>query len=196
MTGSPLAIAVFAAAALLSIALLLVPKATSKTYLSDREAHATHAVMNGVMAAMVLPHGSSDSRIWLAILGVTSLVLAVRFVANARRGDGSAPGSAYHLLAALAMIAAIRWMPDHHEMAMGHTMTGGGGWIATLIALVFALDAILTAVLGFALPGKLVAMSRAISGDPIEYDGATLCSIRLSSVTHIVMDVGMVAMLV
>lgn len=196
MTGSPLTIAMFIAAALLSIALLLVPKATSDTYLSDREAHATHAVMNGVMAAMALPPGSSDSRIWVAILGVTALVLAVRFVANARRGDGSAPGSAYHLLAALAMFAAIQWMPAHHEMPMGHTMTGRGGWIAPVLAIVFALDAILTAVLGLALPSKLLAMSHAISRSPIDNDGATLSSIRLGSVTHIVMDVGMVAMLV
>ncbi|WP_066557532.1 DUF5134 domain-containing protein [Croceicoccus bisphenolivorans] len=194
MTGSLPFLLLFAVAAAFSLYELVGPGANGRSWLSNAEAHAAHVVMNGVMAAMFAPlWGTLAERVAFWILAVAAVVLVCRFAFAVRGGKGGeAGGSAYHALATVAMIYAIVLMPagnaPSHHAGMHHADVAATPLAATVIGLVFTVDAIATLVLAFAMPARLLESSAA------DY-AAQKAELRRSALPHVVMDAGMAIML-
>ena len=182
---------------MLAIAVSLVEMAMSRRtafaegYFAGPEAQASHIVMNGAMAWMVLDASAFATRAILVALAIAAAILAVRLglraAMPARRGEPPA-ATIYHLLALAAMAYATLHMPPMPGMAMAPRP----GWLASAVAIVFAIDALLTFALAVVLPRQLLRMQRSTAD--VANDQRSVLLLRLSSVPHIVMDLGMVAM--
>src|SRR5438105_3065341 len=114
------------------------------SYLAGPEADAGHLVMNLAMAAMLGPWSGALLRAGvLGVLTLLSLAFGALLIRHLVRPSGNDQGQrlalGYHLLAAGTMLYATAAMPT--EMAQ----MGSSTPIAlTVIAVVFALDAVLT----------------------------------------------------
>ena len=189
------------------------------SYLSSHDAGTAHLVMNLGMAVMVTPWWSAGLRIaLLVVFGALAAVIAALLARGAwvptARAGAERPAQLYHLLAAATMVYATALMPvAAADMAgMGGTATAetsvaGPPVLAWVLAVLFALDGLATAVLGLGLPGRVVATSAPVPtggrGDgggggvaaPPRPTTAARRTVRLASVPHLIMDVGMVWML-
>ena len=194
--SAPLALA-FILATLFSLLLLVGAREGRSTYLSDTEAHATHVLMNGVMAVMFAPFYSMDLESWLlAALGLGVVILLIRLAVGLHGKRGSAPGTVYHLFAAAAMIGAILMVPHHSAMEAMAIPAHPPGWPAMLLGAIFALDAVITAIMAFAFPRRLIAMAAEIGAGDAGSAPASVRILQLSALPHVAMDIGMVLMLV
>lgn len=199
----PLAL-LFAGAALWSAIELLRAAQAPRTYLSDREAHGVHVVMNGAMAVMFVPglHGHADG-ILIALLALTALFLGVRLGLALRSGRAERVGSAgYHLIGVAAMLYAMGAMAhgaamDGHGMA--HAMpvapdAAGPGLAAWALGVLFIADALATGVMVWGFPRRLLSHAGE-AVDSVRDGAAAVRALRLSAVPHVMMDLGMAAML-
>lgn len=176
-----------------------------ESYIADREAQATHVLMNGGMAMMfadfyspVLGHGI------LIGYSVAIAVIAVRlFVLLTRRHaavTNRIAGSLYHAVSLATMIYAISVMPmDAASMGTmgGMPMASNGSALLNALAAIFALDGIATVALVGLFPKLLIRMKRRIDGAGSVlrvHDTRTLRAIRLAAIPHCIMDLGMVLM--
>ena len=197
MTSSlPLA-CLFGAAALFSIVELLRSiRAEVASYIADREAHATHVLMNGGMAAMLAPFYDAD--IGRAIVVVYSAAIVVLIIdAIVRRGPspGLAGGRIYHVIGLAAMVWAIRQMPGP---MLGMAMSAGAAsWPALALTALFLLDGAATAGLVVFAPRTMLRMADALalSRSPRLSDVRAIREVRVAAVPHCLMDAGMVLML-
>jgi len=174
------------------------------SYLTDREADAGHLVMNLAMAGMLGPWFGPG--VHLGIIGLLAglaAALAALLTKNlvrpkeGGRNRGAALG--YHLLAAATMLYATAAMPTTAMSEMGST----DPIAMKILAALFAIDAVATAVVALAAPDVAVAaMARSASTNTpspgaaaatlIERERAEL---RVASLPHLAMDVAMVLML-
>lgn len=171
------------------------------SYLADREAQATHVVMNGGMAAMFAPGYGPASAIGLqGLFGVAVVILLARLVLLwNRRPAGRAAGTAYHLLGLAAMLWAVRAMDAAMPAMTGMThMMGKPSWLALALLVLFALDGLATALLAGFAPRTIMRMAEIAAERPDSGAPATAAQVRgvrLSAVPHCLMDAGMAAML-
>lgn len=185
-------VALFAGAALFSLFALFRHRTGTSAYLNDREAHVAHIAMNGAMALMLAPGASLPwMRASLIPIGILGLALMARLLFHLRRDPGKAGGSLYHLIGVGAMLYAMRgvFMPAAGRHCGGMDSHGGTDWLATGLALLFLLDAVVTAVMVMGFPRRLLALG----GAPA--DAGAIDDLRLSAIPHLVMDAGMAAML-
>ncbi|WP_433798443.1 DUF5134 domain-containing protein [Actinomycetospora sp. CA-084318] len=200
MTGSPvldrlLLVALLVAAAVSSHQLLR--GRSVDRYVTGRSAETGHLVMNLVMALMLTAWWTGIVRVGaLAVLGALALSFAVLLV----RGPAAArPAHLFHLVAAAAMLyAEFAGHPAGTDM-VGMDMSGhaGPGAVAWLLAVLFALDAVATSLI------VLLAPHLALAPTPVPVPAgprtapprADVRTLRIGTVPHVVMDVGMVAML-
>lgn len=203
MNGSiPLAV-LFALAALFSLYQLFHRSDNIESYLADREAHAAHVMMNGVMSAMFSPYyGTFAEHMTLILLALAALVLAMRFLVAVRSGQTSdAGGSAYHFLAVAAMLYAIWAMPvAHHDMAMTHAMGNMAheqptNWLLRALALLFLCDGLLSAILVSFFPAKVMSLAENSGKGSSSGKAYQVAALRRSAIPHVIMDLGMVLML-
>jgi len=172
------------------------------SYLTDPEADAGHLVMNLAMAAMLAP--------WLrpgprgGVVGVLALLVAafaallVKNLIRPAAGTASRRGSlAYHLFAAATMLYATAAMPA----AMTHPGSARSAAL-TVIAVVFAVDALATAALVLAAPDVALAAANGPATAPASGASAVAAglardrtTLRIASVPHLAMDVAMALML-
>lgn len=175
----------------------------ARTYLDNAEAHAAHLVMNGAMAVMAAPvYGTVAERILFWILAIGTIVLLMRMALSIWRRDSRATGSAaYHALAMGAMVYAIVLMPAGLMVLQNGIVVCGDGeggimpkpWQVTALGCVFALDALATTV------GVLFFPLRVLAADSVGAisvsRSARTRTLRLGAIPHVIMDVGMAAML-
>jgi hypothetical protein len=188
VTGSPVLDGLLLAALLVALVVggagLLRGRPVDR-YLSSRSAETGHLVMNLVMAAMLTPWWAGSVRTaGLVVLGA----LAVGFAALLVRGGPARPAHLFHLVAAGAMIFAVL-ATDHHAMTMDMS-TAAPVWrstVAWVLAALFALDAVATTGV------VVVAPRAALAGTA---SSSRIRSLRVASLPHVVMDLGMVTMLV
>ena len=199
IVSTPLAI-VFLLAAIFSVVEFVRSRraAEIESYIADREAQATHVLMNGGMAAMFAPTFSAAIERGIVITyGIAIAALAVRLallVAQRKPAITTrVAGTVYHALGLTAMIYAIRLMPaDMRGMMMAST------WPALVLGVIFALDGVATALLIGLFPKVMMRMERAIDGSASVLnprDARTLRAIRVAAIPHCIMDAGMVLML-
>jgi hypothetical protein len=171
-------------------------------YLTDREAAAGHLVMNLAMAGMLSPW--CGPRIHLGIVGLLAglvAALAVLLIKNLVRTTEGGPnrGAAlgYHLLAAATMLYATAAMPTTAMADMDSTVPNA----MKILAVVFAIDAVATAVVAVAAPDMAVmATARSASTETSSPGAAAIIDrersdLRVASLPHLAMDVAMVLML-
>lgn len=189
MTASAPLVILFAAAAAFSLYELIGTRPRVRSYLADSEALAAHVVMNGAMAAMFSSAwGSTAERITFWILLIGAAVLVYRSVRAGLSGHGDRAGSAaYHAVGMAAMIYAIVLMPAGHT-PMHHGMEMARPLAATVLAVVFALDALATLALAAMLPVR-------VFGTAIPAGAVSRRAIRRAALPHLAMDAGMVIML-
>lgn len=192
ITSLPLAV-LFAMAALFSLGELVwqrgKPEFTS--YIADREAQATHLLMNGGMAGMF---ASLPAAPWAGALelvcGLAIAVLAARLGwLRGKRPPGRSAGTVFHILGLAAMIWSVQ--------AMAHSMSPHRSWTAIVIAAAFALDGVATAVLVAFAPNQLARLALITSGavgDCQVRTESVARALRVASLPHVVMDAGMVLM--
>lgn len=203
MNGSITLALLFALAALFSLYQLFHRSDNIESYLADREAHAAHAVMNGAMSAMFSSYyGTLAEHMALILLALAALVLALRFLVAMRSGQTSdAGGSAYHFLAVAAMLYAIWITPvAHHDMAMTHAMGSmaheqSTNWLSRTFALLFLCDGILSAILVWFFPAKVMSLAEYIGKDASSAKASRVAALRRSAIPHVIMDLGMALML-
>ncbi|MCT2399320.1 DUF5134 domain-containing protein [Novosphingobium mangrovi (ex Huang et al. 2023)] len=195
--------ALYAAAAGLSLFEWRRAGQHGRSYLDNAEAHAAHVVMNGAMAVMVAPfYGTVAERILFWVLALGTIMLLGRMAFSTWRRDNRAAGSAaYHALTMAAMVYAIILMPAG-LMALRDGLVicgdGAGGviskpWPVTALGGVFTLDALATAGGVLFFPARVLA---ADSGVPAGSIGVSrIVSLRLAAIPHVIMDMGMAAML-
>jgi hypothetical protein len=154
-------------------------------YLTTRSAETGHLVMNVVMVAMLTPWWGGAVR----TAGVVVLaVLALGFVVLLVRGSPARPAHVFHLVAAGAMLfAVLTHAHDMMTMDMAMPVPAWQSTVAWILAAAFLLDAVLTTGL------VALAPRTALAGAPATT--TTVRTLRLASVPHVVMDLGMVAML-
>ena len=188
----------FLLAALFSLAELLWQhgRVAIESYIADREAQATHVLMNGGMAMMAAPfHDASIERGLIAAFGAGVAILATRLIwLAARRSPTKGPriaGTVYHLLGLAAMLYAMTLMPAGARGVMAMQP----GALATALGVAFLLDGVATLILAGFLPRTLLRMESAISVRAAVADRKVLTLIRASAFPHVVMDLGMAAML-
>ncbi|MCD2187358.1 DUF5134 domain-containing protein [Actinomycetospora soli] len=202
MTGSPaldrlLLVALLAAAAVSAVQ--LVRGRSVDRYVTGRGAETGHLVMNLVMALMLTPWWTGAVR--AAAVGVL-VVLGLAFAVLLVRGPGAArPAHLFHLVAAGAMLYAELAGSHAGDMAGMDMADAGPGAAAWVLAVLFALDAIATTAV------VLLAPQLALAPEPVPVPTgppapapapaprADVRTLRVGTVPHVVMDVGMVAML-
>ncbi|HTK65492.1 MAG TPA: DUF5134 domain-containing protein [Pseudonocardia sp.] len=219
------------------------------SHLSGPEADGAHLVMNAAMAVTLTPLFAGPGRtavvaVFVLLAGGFAVALVVGIVGRSGYWSARRTLAGYHLAAAAVMAFAAVSM--HH--ATGGTSGTGGiegmagmagmgdmagmpgmdhagavsaapGVVAWILAVLFALDAIGTAVTVAVLPaGALAAVAPPATAQTAApqaapsglagpaaavpdsrspgWDPATVRRLRLSSVPHVVMDVAMVLMLV
>lgn len=187
MTGSTvldgLLLAALLVAVVVSVAGLLRGRPVDR-YLSSRSAETGHLVMNLVMVAMLTPWWTGAVR----TLGVLVLgALAVGFAALLVRGGPARLAHVFHLVAAGAMLFAVLATDHHGMMDMTAAVSGWQSTVAWVLAALFALDAVATTGV------VALAPRAALAGTP---SSAGIRTLRVASLPHVVMDLGMVAMLV
>lgn len=187
-TGAPLLDGLLLAALLVAVVVgagsLLRGRPVDR-YLSSRSAESGHLVMNVVMAAMLTPVWTDAVRTaGLVVLGA----LAVGYAALLVRGGPARPAHVFHLVAAGAMLFAVL-AANHRGMTMDMAMAVPvwQSTVAWVLAALFALDAVATTGV------VALAPRAALAGTP---SSAGIRTLRIASLPHVVMDLGMVAMLV
>ncbi|GAA4833677.1 hypothetical protein GCM10023201_22260 [Actinomycetospora corticicola] len=188
MTGSAALDGLLLAALLVAVAVSAVGLLRGRSvdrYLTTPSAETGHLVMNVVMVAMLTPWWGGALR----TAGVVVLaVLALGFGALLVRGSPSRPAHLFHLVAAGAMLFAVLTTDhDHLTMTMAVTAPAWQSTVAWVLAATFLLDAVLTTGL------VALAPRTALAGAPAT--ASTVRTLRVASVPHVVMDLGMVAML-
>jgi hypothetical protein len=226
------------ASATLSCALLVVePRrpAPAGSYLGGPEADGAHLVMNLAMAVMLTPWFTGAGRsVILAVFAALAATFAIALVAGVtgRSGYWSARRtmSGYHLVAAAVMAYAtvvhtsgtspglthVTAMPGmgHAGHSSGSTpvdaVMSAPSTMAWILAALFTLDAVGTAVTVTVLPAGAIAAatspnvahaSSAGSAIPAASAGtrpqpASVRRLRVSAVPHVLMDLAMAVMLV
>ena len=210
---SALLLVLLSVAALLCAFKLVIAKndPPSRFYTDDRESNAVHLLMNGTMALMLTPLYDIKIRVaviftyWLAVV-----VLAVRISiayraknASASNRNYSIASGGYHLFSIVAMIYAIYRMPVTTAADMKTMyMPVVPGYASMILGGIFLCDAIIFVVMIFGFPQMLMtAMSDVGSAGRLGkragngLDSSTIAELRISGLPHIVMDVGMAAML-
>lgn len=183
----------------------------ARFYADDRESNAVHLLMNGTMALMLTPLYDEKARIavifayWLAIF-----VLAVRIAIVSRSKNASVPdrhyriaSGVYHLFSILAMIYATYLMPAMTAGEMKMTsMPAEPGWPSFILGGIFLFDAVVLGMMVFVFPRMLLTAMTNVgaaggrgTGAKSGSDAASIRELRAGSLPHIVMDVGMAAML-
>lgn len=219
-----LAAAVFAAAALQSAVQLASASPERKaSFLNTREAEVVHLLMNAAMAFMLTPAYGAAARDGVAAALAAAIVLLVASLWVRPRGDGRRwalsrrtrlAGVSYHGLMVAAMIYAMFLMapgamssggiasmsPGMAGMAM---TTPARRWLSLprVLALVFALDALIGAVAVVAFPIPLIESERRGNGARVarlDGDGERrlVRQLRIGLLPHLVMDLGMTWMLI
>lgn len=186
-TGAPLLDGLLLAALLVAVVVgaagLLRGRPVDR-YLSSRSAETGHLVMNVVMAAMLTPLWTGAVRTTgLLVLGALGLVYAALLV----RGGPARPAHVFHLVAAGAMLFAVLAADHHGMMDMAMAVPVWQSTVAWVLAALFALDAVATTGV------VALAPRAALAGAP---SSAGIRTLRVASLPHVVMDLGMVAMLV
>lgn len=165
---------------------------------AGREAALVHGTMNLAMGAMALPlysHRWHQAALLLfaalLLAEVVRLVLLLRRPASEQR-RWQLGGAGYHLFSLAAMLYALGQMP---MMAAGHSgHHAGPGILAWVLAGVFVVDAVATVVIvGF----KPASILQSVAGQTAAAARSSeVTALRLSAFPHVVMDLGMAAMLV
>ncbi|HEY1968158.1 MAG TPA: DUF5134 domain-containing protein [Pseudonocardia sp.] len=186
----------------------------ARSHLSGREADAAHLLMNGCMAWMLTPwYGARGQAVtgWLfAAMAVSfGVLLLLGTLRPATYWHRQRPVSGYHLCAAAAMGYATLIMPDTAEMpamsmsmsmSSAHQMPAMPGaespsGIAWVLAVIFALDALGTAIIVLVMPAAALV---SVAGPGTSATGLAPEAgrrLRISGFPHVVMDLAMVAML-
>jgi hypothetical protein len=175
------------------------------SYLTGSEADAGHLVMNLVMATMLGPWSVAQLRVGvLGVLALLTTAFGALLIGNLVRPSGSDQSRratlVYHLLAAATMVYTAAAMPA------GMADMGSSTPIAlNALAVVFALDAVVTAAIVLAAPDIALAAtarpaprnhsrSRTAPATTAGVDRNRL-ALRVASVPHLAMDMAMVLML-
>ncbi len=218
MTGDPVAdgvlLVVLVLAVVLSVGLLVSGRDGALGYLGGRESELAHVLMNAVMAWMLTPLFTGGAGTLVVVLfGVTAAVFAGLLVlgfAGPGHWRERRPASAYHLVASLAMVYATVRMTGTGSAHHGHDMPGmdmsgmdmsgmdmappvsGPAWV---LAVLFALDAVGTAIVVAAAPDTVLARAAAPGQAAPGPEPGLRRRLRVAAVPHVVMDVAMVVML-
>lgn len=171
------------------------------SYIADREAQATHLLMNGGMAVMFAPIYAGA---WAAGLQVACALaiamLVVRIIwSGGEQPLGRAAGTVFHIVGLSAMIWAVRAMPPMPGEMAGMAMASHRYWFGLAFGALFLVDGLATAVLAALAPMAMVRMANLTAGrtDTHPLSGASpVRAVRLAAVPHVVMDAGMVLMLI
>jgi hypothetical protein len=179
----------------------------ASTFISSGEAHFVHIVMHLVMGLMLFFMADAVVMGTLVIaLGVTGLIIIVGLLKAWRSGEpigqGVVGGTLYHLVALGVMMLAMLSMGegghgsiDHaaHHGAMSHAAgaaaAAGVTWKIPLMIL-FLIDGVATLIFALLLPRTLIRLS----GTPRPH-ARDVRAVRLAAPPHVVMALGMAAML-
>ncbi len=208
----------FLLASLLSAWRLCSPRRTELAglYLANREADATHCLMNAAMAVMLMSlYTATVARTITIILWIAAIALAIRIAISL--GKTNRPnetthqihlsGSVYHLMMLGIMIYANDQMPvtaTHSHMTSMHGYRIN--WIDVSLGAFFIIDAVTNFVMVTFFPRsllKIVSDRFNFSNETTRYQPVTAANetrsivkaLRISVVPHLIMDIGMTLML-
>ena len=142
------------------LAARLRPAQQVDNYFTSREADVAHLLMNLGMAAMLTPWYGQGVRVVLiglfsAMAATFTALLTMSLVRPGVHARGQRPSLTYHLLASAAMIYATT-LNDPMHMGMTTTAAPAPAWI---LAVVFGLDAVATAVVVLFFPDAAINLA-------------------------------------